>query len=90
MRTGRRRGDRKLEPAQHYARRATCVTYKDGFTQSGHVEVADWHNGEGVSVSVDDSPTVDLSWGQWTALSRAMRERAKAVKIEEERAKGMV
>ncbi len=78
-----------LNVIQHYTRRATCVTYKDHFTQSGQVEVCDWENGEGIDVSINNLPVFQLTWGEWDALARAMRERSKAVKIEEERAKRM-
>ena len=67
----RREEPLKLEPI-FYRRRAVCVPYKDHFTECGHVEVCQWHNGEGMTIMADEAE-FSLTWAQWDALKKAVK-----------------
>lgn len=63
-------------PITRYTRAAVNVPYTDAFNLSGEgwLEATAWANGEGVDITTDPHASFALTWAQWTALKRAMKE----------------
>lgn len=63
----------KSDGTTFYQLPAVCVPYEDHFEKSGFVEVAQWHNGEGITVSANDKQPFTLTWAEWDALKKAVK-----------------